>query len=135
MKDLLYFLMFMFLMLGTFVGFYLLEPVILYVIIGFLVLSGLRHAFKWRNWLTKWADQFMTSIDQTWQVLFSPLLNLGVTTKHVFGYPDETASSVVGKNLRDTNLLRWRMIEKVVTILEGGKPHSIPSIEEDEGAK
>lgn len=125
-----YAVMFLALMFGTFYGFYLLEPYILYFILVQLVLIALRHAFHWRNWLTNWADNFMTSIDQTWQVLFSPLLNLGVTTEHRFGHPDETASSVVGKNLRDTGLFRWRFIEKVVSVLlEGGKPHSIPSIE------
>ncbi len=103
--------MFLVLMFGTFYGFYLLEPYILYFILVQLVLIALRHAFHWRNWLTNWADSFMTSID-------------------------ETASSVVGKNLRDTGLFRWKFIEKVVSILlEGGKPHSIPSIEEDEGIK
>ena len=131
-----YALMFLVLMVGTFGVFYLVHPYILYFFGVMLVLIALRHAFRWRNWLTNWADKVMTSIDQTWQVLFSPLLNLGVTTKHKFGDPDETASSVVGKNLRDTNLFRWRFIEKVVSILlEGGKPHSIPSIEEDEGVR
>jgi len=44
---------------------------------------------------------------------------------------NKTAFGVVGKNLRDTNNPEWRYIEFVASwLLEGGKPHCIPSIEE-----
>ena len=128
----LYASMFLGLVAGTF---YVLFQITPFIVGGFgllLVLSGLRHGLKWKNWLTEWADNLITSIDKTWQVLFSPLLNLGVTTEHRFGDHKETASSVVGKNLRDTGLFRWKFIEKILsTLLEGGRPHSIKSIRED----
>ena len=78
----------------------------------------------------------MFRIGSHWQVILAPILNLGVKTIHKFGRPDETASSVVGKNLLETGGLHWRMIEKLLSvIMEGGKPHAVPSIEEDEGFK
>lgn len=124
--------------LGSALGFFwlmwIIEPYVLYFYLSMLGLLFCRHVLGIKFWLTKWADYVMTSLDQHWQVLFAPLFNLGVTTEHKFGHPDETASSVVGKNLRDTGLFRWRFIEKVISILlEGGRPHSIPSIESNEG--
>jgi len=115
---------------GTFYFFWWLNPLLLYFYLSALALLIVRHAFGIRNWLTKLGDRIMTSIDQHWNVICSPVLNLFVRTKHRFGDPDETASSVVGKNLRDTNDAEWRYIEFVASwLLEGGKPHCIPSIE------
>ena len=117
---------------GFFAVMYLIEPLLLYFYVAMFLLMVTRYLFGWRFWLTTWARDVMTSIDQHWQVLMAPLFNLGVTTEHKFGNPDETASSVVGKNLQATGLLRWRVIEWFVSVLlEGGRPHSIPSIEKD----
>jgi len=116
---------------GTFWLFYWLNPYLFYFYVGALVLMIMRHALGLRFWMTKWADSTMTSIDQHWNVVCSPILNRFVRTQHRFGDPDETASSVVGKNLRDTNDPEWRYIEFVASwLLEGGKPHCIPSIED-----
>lgn len=118
---------------GTFVLFYWLNPILFYFYAITLGLLIARHALGIKTWVTKWGDNTMTSIDQHWNVVLAPILNRFVKTEHKFGNPDETASSVVGKNLRDTNDPEWRYIEFVASwLLEGGKPHCIPSIEEDE---
>jgi len=117
--------------LGTFWLFYWLNPFLFWFYIAMLVLMIARHALGIKNWVTKWAGRTMTSIDQHWNVICAPILNRFVKTQHRFGDPDETASSVVGKNLRDTGDLEWVWIEFVASwLLEGGKPHCIPSIEE-----
>lgn len=80
----------------------------------------------------RYALAVMTSVDQLWQVIASPIFNVWAH-KYKFGNPDETASSVVGKNLRATNGLEWRIIEFVLRwLFEFGKPHSIKAIEDDE---
>ena len=129
----LYFFMFNGLVAATFWAFYVfIEPVFWFYIVCLLFMF-LRFAFKVRDPVTAYARDVMTSVDQHWQVIFAPLLNLGVTTKHKFGNPDETASSVVGKNLRATNGRHWILIERLLSVvLEGGRPHSVPSIEDDE---
>lgn len=127
----LYSLMFFGLVAGCFVLFYWLNPYLFYFYIACLFLMFCKNALRINFWLTKWSERVMTSIDQHWQVVLAPLLNLGVSTQHKFGNPDETASSVVGKNLKATGALRWRVIEFMLSfVLEGGKPHSIPSIED-----
>lgn len=80
-----------------------------------------------------YAVRVMLSLDQGWQVLVSPWLNLW-KHPHRFGAPDETASSVLGKNLEETGLFRYKACEFVLSwVFEGGKPHSVRAIEDDEG--
>lgn len=130
----LYFSIFTGLVGGLIYALYWFHPFILYFYVGCLVLMGARYGLGVENPLTKWACYCLTSLDQTWQVTLSPLLNIAPNIVHKFGHPDETASSVVGKNLQATGALHWKMIEWcLATILEGGKPHSIPAIEADEG--
>lgn len=129
----LYFFMFTGLVVFTVWGFWQLSPLIVFYYLTMMVLMFVRSAFKIKNWLTNHALSVMLSIDQHWQVTFSPLLNLGVKTKHKFGKEDETASSVVGKNLKATGGLHWMLIELLLSmVLEGGRPHAVPSIEDDE---
>ncbi len=81
--------------------------------------------------VTSWAVHYLTSEDQRWQVMWSYLLNKAPNLSHSFGDEDETASSVIGRNLLATDALEWRLIEFVLSwVLEGGKPHSIPAIED-----
>lgn len=129
-----YGLLFVGLVLATPAAMYLVHPAIFYFYLFNLVGAALYFSKLFKNPLTKWCAANMLSIDQTWQVHLSPILNIGVRTKHKFGAPDETASSVVGKNLEATNELRWKLIEWfLATFLEGGKPHAIKAIEWDEG--
>lgn len=131
--DIFYALMFTGLIAVTFLLLWTINPIVLYFYLSCLALMFVRFSLKVKDPLTKYAAKIMISLDQHWQVIFSPLLNIGVTTEHRFGNEDETASSVVGKNLKATGDLRWKIIEFFLSaILEGGKPHAVPSIEEDE---
>ncbi len=104
------------------------------IVLMFLVCSGLmiaRYVFGVKTEVTKWAVHYLTSEDQRWQVMYKFLLNTAPNISHKFGDEDETASSVIGRNLLANNGLEWRMIEFVLSwVLEGGKPHSIPAIED-----
>jgi len=92
-----------------------------------------RYALNIKIPLTKWGVDCLVSLDQCWQVVFKFLLNLIYDCPNKFGNADQTASSVVGKNLRDTGALHWKIIEfELSWLLEGGKPHSIKAIEDDE---
>ena len=131
--NILYALLFFALILVAPITMYLLNPIILYVNIFFLIFSSLYYVFHLKNKLTYWALRSILAVDQGWQTWLSPILNVGVTTDHKFGNADESASSVVGKNLKETDELRWKIIEFVLsTVMEGGKPHSIKAIENDE---
>ena len=130
----LYFWMFMALVAWPFVAAWLYWQEFFWVTIVMMGLMFAKSAFKLDNPVTRYAMNYMLTLDQTWQVVHSPLLNLGVSTKHKFGAPDETASSVVGKNLEATNGRHWILIEFMLsTVLEGGKPHALKSREFDEG--
>lgn len=132
--GLLYVLMFFSLIALTVWCMWLITPYIVYFYLVMMVLMFMRFALGVRNYATKYALNVMLSIDQQWQVIFSPLLNIGIRSKHKFGSADETASSVVGKNLVETGQWRWKFIELMLSILlEGGRPHSVRSIEHDEG--
>lgn len=68
-------------------------------------------------------------LDQGVNVLLSPLLNLLLRPKHKFGDPDETLSSVFGKNKADCKACF--LICMVLHLLD--KKHCERSIEWDEG--
>jgi len=76
--------------------------------------------------------------DQLLNVLAAPLLNtLFKKPAYSFGYPDETISSVIGKNLRfygkcaDKSLV---IVDRVLSKIDPtSKAHSMDSIEDDEG--
>jgi hypothetical protein len=131
--NFIYALVFISLVIAVPVGMFLFAKPVFYFYVGCLFGATEYFIFRTRNPFTRWCVANLLSIDQFWQVLLAPILNIGVNTAHKFGNPDETASSVVGKNLRETNELRWKVIEFFLSfVLEGGKPHAIPSIEEDE---
>ena len=129
----LYPIMFFALVGGAIYGLYWLHPFIVYFYLACLLLMIARYNLNLKGRTTRWAVRVLTSIDQHWQVLLSPILNLAPDLYFRFGNEDETASSVVGKNLKFTNARHWIVIEWVLShTLEGGRPHSIPSIEDDE---
>ena len=71
------------------------------------------------------------SIDQLGNVVCSDLFNMTLITKdskYLFGNPDETISSVLGKNkLRNTLSKTGIILTKILNVFE--KNHSIKSIE------
>jgi len=72
---------------------------------------------------------FLT-IDQGVNVIAGPLLNLTLRSRK-FGFPDETLSSVFGKEVRAGNCKACYFICRALHILD--KDHCHKSIEDDEG--
>lgn len=133
LKRIAYVAMFFGLVGGFIYGLYWLNPLIFYFYLACLFLMYARYGIGVKTDLTRWAVQVLTSIDQHWAVLLKFPLNMAPDMVHGFGNPDETASSVVGKNLKATGAWHWKAIEFCLAyLLEGGKAHSIPAIEEDE---
>jgi hypothetical protein len=69
-------------------------------------------------------------IDQGCNVLFAPLLNLYIHNSYKFGNPDETLSSVMGKQLRAGNCKGCKFICRILNKID--PRHCNNSIEEDE---
>jgi hypothetical protein len=92
--------------------------------------------YLWKPKKYRWLPRLAYSIDQTFNAMFSPYLNFFLDPKeHLFGHPDETVSSVIGKNMLTDDRKHWKYIEKIlVFVLEGNKrSHSDRAIEKDEG--
>mgnify|MGYP000480591682 CR=1 FL=1 len=84
----------------------------------------------------RWFSRLAYSLDQTYNAYWSVYLNIVMRpSKHLFGHPDETVSSVIGKNLLESEDNHWVYTEKALKlILERNKrPHSVRGIEKDEG--
>ena len=83
--------------------------------------------------MIRWTKQLLIAIDQLGNVLLSPLLNLFVQRGGAaFGSPDETLSSVMGKNARAQTcpLCRW-ICRNILNPIQ--RHHCDKSIEPDEG--
>jgi len=74
--------------------------------------------------------RLLLSIDQFFNVLLSPLLNLLLKPSYPFGNEDETISSVMGKNLRLGSCRACYFVCRVLHLLD--KNHCKRSIEHDE---
>jgi len=72
-----------------------------------------------------------TAISQFLNVLFAPILNIVFSGSNKFGYPDETMSSVLGKNIRDNNCILCNFVCFFLRLID--KSHCKKSIENDEG--
>lgn len=70
----------------------------------------------------------LISLDQLVNVVGSPLFNLLFSGDHKFGNPDETLSSVMGKNIRKNNCVLCKGICAILNIFD--KNHCKKSIEE-----
>lgn len=73
-----------------------------------------------------------TAISQFLNVVFSPILNIIFGGPNKFGYPDETMSSVLGKNIRDNNCILCNFVCFFLRLID--KNHCKKSIENDEGS-
>lgn len=73
----------------------------------------------------------LTTLDQSINVIGSPIFNLLFSGDHKFGSPDETLSSVMGKNVKKNNCVLCHMICGVLNMFDKG--HCDKSIEKDEG--
>lgn len=85
--------------------------------------------------VNKYFFDIAVCIDQAGNVVCRKLLDLVMIKKggHAFGSPDETISSVIGKN-HETNTLTWCgwALYKLLNKIE--KDHSENAIEEDENS-
>lgn len=92
-----------------------------------------------KGWWEKTKSYLRTiayAIDQGGNVLCSDLFNWALVRDNriCFGYPDETISSVLGKNkVRDNLTLLGTGLDRVLSKLDAN--HSIKSIEYNEGIK
>ena len=80
--------------------------------------------------MKRWIWNILISIDQFFNVLLSPIFNFFLRPEHKFGYPDETLSSVFGKN-NSGNCKTCYYICMCLHFLD--KEHCKNSIEHDEG--
>lgn len=86
------------------------------------------------NATKRYAWNVLLVLDNLANVLFSPLLNLVLHPKAArFGDPDETLSSVFGKNVRAGKCYGCRLVCRLLNKLDPG--HCLASIEDDEGSK
>ena len=85
--------------------------------------------------LWKWLFNVLIAIDQLANAAFYPLLNwcLNTPPEARFGSPDETLSSVFGKNIRANRCKACKIICKILDVLDP-RPgsHCKQSIEDDE---
>lgn len=72
-------------------------------------------------------------IDQGGNVIFAPLLNCFLRPVVRFGDPDETLSSVFGKNVSTGSCLGCKVMCKVLHWLDPN--HCAKSVEADEGSR
>lgn len=81
--------------------------------------------------LKRWFWNVLVWIDQGVNVVFGWLLNVALRPHYTFGYPDETLSSVFGKNVRTGSC---RFCGWICRLLDAVDPnHCSKSIESDEG--
>lgn len=81
--------------------------------------------------LQPWLWGVLVSLDQLINTVMGPVLNWALRPKFRFGYPDETLSSVLGKNVRAR---ACRFCDWVCHLLHRLDPnHCAKSIEDDEG--
>lgn len=84
--------------------------------------------------MKRWFWNILLSLDQLANVLFAPLLNATLRPAAArFGDPDETLSSVLGKNIQSGECVCCRLVCRVLNWIEPG--HCQTSIESDEGAR
>lgn len=82
--------------------------------------------------MSAWFWRVLVSIDQLLNVVFGPALNALLRPKKaLFGAPDETLSSVLGKGMRNGDCKLCRPICWVIGWIDPN--HCTNNIEEDEG--
>lgn len=78
-----------------------------------------------------WLFKVFVSLDQLINVLLGPVLNFLLNPVAQFGYPDETLSSVFGKNVESGTCRACRLLCRILHFFD--KNHCRDSIERDEG--
>ena len=112
---------------------FLLASIIKWACAPFLYLFGLMSASSFKE-LGRWHFDLAVSKDQHGNVLGQYFFNHFLITLdgYKFGLPDETISSVIGKNKRKGTLTgAGRFMDGLLDFFD--KNHSINAIEDDEG--
>lgn len=78
-----------------------------------------------------WIWNILLWLDQGLNVLLAPVLNFVLSPRFKFGSPDETLSSVFGKNVRANACRLCKIICALLHKID--KNHCAKNIEEDEG--
>lgn len=81
--------------------------------------------------MKKYIFNLLIAIDQFFAVLLSPVFNRFVNGPYKFGDPDETISSVMGKNIKENKCPICKGLCFILNFID--KRHCNKSIEEDEG--
>ena len=82
--------------------------------------------------MKRWFWNCLIGIDQFGNALFGPLLNLLLQPSAAyFGDPDETLSSVFGKNVQSGDCRGCRLVCRILNWIDPG--HCRESIEEEDG--
>lgn len=101
-----------------------------------LIIMGVIGFLPGKTRPQQWFLNIWVSLDQLWQVFWAPVLNVLMQPNgdHMFGAPDETASSVIGKNLDKGRQFVW--VDKVLSFFDPSKgSHGDASIESSESIK
>ena len=106
------------------------------ILLGWVLLPfGVLSALVYLKITPEYLYRIAVAIDQMGNVVLGPFMNEFFIKKkslNKFGSPDETISSVIGKNKRTLMLTPLGdFIRRVLNMFE--KDHSIKAIEEDEG--
>ena len=78
-----------------------------------------------------WFWSVLVWVDQGANTVLGPLLNWVLDPLHLFGDPDETLSSVLGKNVRDGACKGCYLTCRLLHLFDSNHCHK--SIEDDEG--
>jgi hypothetical protein len=78
-----------------------------------------------------WAIRVLVAIDQLINAVFGGVLNYALSPTYRFGFPDETLSSVFGKNVRSGNCRVCGLVCWALDKLDPG--HCARNVEPDEG--
>lgn len=82
------------------------------------------------NTVLNWLWNVLITIDQGVNTIFAPVLNWLMKPQYKFGNPDETLSSVMGKNVRAGSCPVCHFICNYLSLIQN--KHCKKSIEDDE---
>lgn len=86
----------------------------------------------WLKDIRRYIWNILILFDQAVNVIFGPLLNMILRPKKSkFGDPDETLSSVMGKNVQDNECVGCKLICKLLHLID--KDHCVNNVERDRG--
>lgn len=122
---------FFLLVIAVMVGVFLIEPCVFFTLLSMFGIWALPGDTA----LQKYCGNIWILLDQAWQTALAPLLNFVLSPRQsmMFGHPDETASSVIGKNYSRSYCFKY--IDAVLSFIDPTSgSHGTKSIEADRRA-